>query len=152
MVCRHLGTVSCLRQEAKIVSLTRVNRFNTLLLITISTCMVTFGWPILFNLKPLMVVSFLYGLFSGGLIPLGSACIAQTCPDMGHFGTRIGGMMAICSVGALIGGPISGILKDMGSENSWIAVYAFAAGMLLLGANILFAIRFAFERRWNVVF
>lgn len=55
----------------------------------------------------------LFGIFSGGLVPMGSACVAQTTPDMGHIGLRIGVMMACCAVGALGGAPLSVALLNL---------------------------------------
>ncbi|KAM3499936.1 hypothetical protein MY10362_006844 [Beauveria mimosiformis] len=54
-----------------------------------------FAWAT--TLPTLVVVSLLFGFSSGGIVPLGSALVAQTTPDMGYIGLRIGAMMAICS-------------------------------------------------------
>ncbi|KAL8725324.1 MAG: hypothetical protein Q9166_007430 [cf. Caloplaca sp. 2 TL-2023] len=47
----------------------------------------------------IILFSALYGLFSGGLISLQSACVAQITSNMSMIGVKIGLMMAICSVG-----------------------------------------------------
>jgi hypothetical protein len=47
----------------------------------------------------IIAFSVLYGLFSGGLISLQSACIAQISPNKAIIGVKIGIMMAVCSVG-----------------------------------------------------
>lgn len=47
----------------------------------------------------IIVFSVLYGFFSGGLISLQSACVAQITPDLNLIGVKIGVMMAICSFG-----------------------------------------------------
>ncbi|KAJ3579187.1 hypothetical protein NPX13_g1384 [Xylaria arbuscula] len=60
----------------------------------------------------IIAFSVLYGLFSGGLISLQSACIAAISPNKNMIGVKIGVMMAVCSVGVLIGNPIAGILLD----------------------------------------
>ena len=100
---------------------------------------------------PTMVAfAVLFGLFSGGLVPLGSACVAQTTPDMGHIGLRIGAMMAICSFGALAGGPISGAIKD--HTGIWLGVHSFSASTTLLGAVLLIGVRYMWQPRWIVMF
>ena len=47
----------------------------------------------------IIVFSVLYGFFSGGLISLQSACVAQITSDMNAIGIKIGLLMAICSFG-----------------------------------------------------
>lgn len=47
----------------------------------------------------IIVFSVLYGFFSGGLISLQSACVAQITPDLNMIGVKIGLLMAICSLG-----------------------------------------------------
>ncbi|KAM3528934.1 hypothetical protein MY4038_005642, partial [Beauveria bassiana] len=75
-----------------------------------SVATLCFAWAA--TLPTLVVVSLLFGFSSGGIVPLGSALVAQTTPDMGYIGLRIGAMMAICSVGTLAGGPAAGAIQD----------------------------------------
>jgi MFS family permease len=126
-------------------------RFNVLFVCGALTSAVTYCWSFMTSLGAMVAFSVLYGLFSGGLIPLGSACVVQTTPNMGYVGARIGAMMGICSIGALIGGPISGAIKDV-AGSPWIGVDSFAASITLFGAIMLIGIRFVFEPRWNVIF
>ena len=93
-----------------------------------------------------MVFCVLFGLFSGGLVPLVSACVAQTTPDMGHIGLRIGVMMAICSIGALGSGPLSMVILH--NTQSWAGALAFGASISLLGAMSIFAARFLWVSGW----
>lgn len=51
------------------------------------------------SVASIIVFAVLYGIFSGGLISLQSACIAQITPDHRIIGVKIGIMMAICSFG-----------------------------------------------------
>lgn len=105
-----------------------------LLVGTITGC-----WIWMTTLNAMIVFAVLFGIFSGGLIPVGTACVAQTTLDMGYIGLRMGVMMAASSVGALGGGPMSGIIKD--SSSSWAGVYAFSASVSLLGSMLLFGVR-----------
>ncbi|UKZ77895.1 hypothetical protein TrVFT333_005623 [Trichoderma virens FT-333] len=117
----------------------RFGRFNVLFVMGILTAVVTFCWGAMTTLSGMMAFAVLFGLFSGGLIPLGSACVAQTTPDMGHIGLRIGFMMAFASFSALSGGPASGAIKD--ATISWFAVFSFSASLTLFGALMLLGVR-----------
>ncbi|KAJ2980289.1 hypothetical protein NQ176_g2731 [Zarea fungicola] len=91
----------------------QIGRFNMLICISTLTGIATLCWMQTSTLPAMMTVSLLFGFSSGGIVPLGSACVAQTTPaSMGRIGLRIGAMMAICSVGTLASGPISGTIRD----------------------------------------
>ena len=47
----------------------------------------------------IIAFSALYGFFSGGLISLQSACVAQITEKKDMIGVRIGFMMAVCALG-----------------------------------------------------
>ncbi|PNP58005.1 hypothetical protein THARTR1_02163 [Trichoderma harzianum] len=117
----------------------RFGRFNVLFIMGVLTAVITFCWGAMTTLSGMMAFAVLFGLFSGGLIPLGSACVAQTTPDMGHIGLRIGFMMAFASFSALSGGPASGAIKD--ATTSWFAVFSFSASLTLFGALMLLGVR-----------
>lgn len=119
------------------------NRFTVLFLMTFGTSIITFGWIWMKTLPAMVAFVVIFGLFSGGLVPLGSACVAQTTPDMGHIGLRIGVMMAFCSLGALAGGPISGTIKDRFGE--WVGVFGFSSSVTLVGAFMLLGVRVMWE-------
>lgn len=46
--------------------------------------------------------SAVYGFFSGGLISLQSACVAQITADMNMIGIKIGLVMAVCSLAYVV--------------------------------------------------
>ncbi|RDA92529.1 hypothetical protein CP533_4167 [Ophiocordyceps camponoti-saundersi (nom. inval.)] len=120
-------------------------RFNILALICLLMSIMTLSWIWMSSVVALVTFAVLFGLFSAGLLPLGSACVAQTTPDMGHIGLRIGVMMAISSIGALAGGPASGLLRE--SSGGWPAVHLFSASLSLLGALLLLAVRWWHQPR-----
>lgn len=128
----------------------RLGRFNVMAVISILTGVITFAWIKMDNHSSQIAFAFLFGFFSGGLIPLGSACVAQTTPNMGHIGLRIGAMMAICSVGGLAGGPISGALRNV--SDGWGPVCSFSALTVLTGTVLLLAIRRKFEPNWATIY
>lgn len=95
------------------------------------------------TLKALIGFSLLFGLCSGGLLPLGAACVAKTTSEPAHAGLRIGIMMSICSIGALSGGPIGAILQ---AKNGSESMQHFAAYMSLLGSVLVLATKPLFTR------
>ncbi|KND86652.1 Tubulin gamma chain [Tolypocladium ophioglossoides CBS 100239] len=105
-------------------------RFNILVLMGAFMSVITCFWIWMTSLGAMMAFAAIFGVSSGGLVPIGSACVAQTTPDMGHIGLRIGAMMAICSIGALAGGPISGAIKE--EQGRWVGVHTFAASLSML--------------------
>ncbi|KPM42067.1 hypothetical protein AK830_g4504 [Neonectria ditissima] len=131
------------------ISANYVRRFNVLLALTVATSTLIYSWIGLKTLAGQVTFALLYGFCSGGLVPLGSACVAQTTVDMGHLGLRIGVMMALCSPGALTANPIAGMLRA--KLNSWVEVHIFAGSVMLLGAILLLWARMLWARRWWVI-
>lgn len=78
------------------------------------TAALTLCWVTMRTLGAMVAFATLYGLFSGGLVPLASACIADITPkeDMKRIGFRIGFAMMVCAVSAVGGGPLSGFLLE----------------------------------------
>ncbi|PTB64207.1 MFS general substrate transporter [Trichoderma citrinoviride] len=125
----------------------RFGRFNVLFIMALLTATVTFSWASMTSSAAMTASALLFGLFSGGLIPLGSACVAQTTPadSMDRIGLRIGLMMAFASFAALSGGPASGAIKDASAASddaAWLAVFSFSAALTLAGAGMLLGVRF----------
>lgn len=113
----------------------RLGRFNVLIAISLATGVLILCWTRMTTLAGQVIFSLFYGFFSGGLVPLGSACVAQTTTDIGHLGLRIGVMMALCSPGTLTGNPIAGVL--LAKLSKWEAVHVFAGSTVLLGTILL---------------
>jgi predicted MFS family arabinose efflux permease len=85
----------------------------------------------------IIIISILYGFFSGTFVSLPPACFVLLSPNRGLIGTRMGMGFAIISIGGLIGTPIAGVILN---ANGWVAVWAYAgatatAGSLLMGAS-----------------
>lgn len=101
------------------------------------------------TLPSLAAFSVLYGLGSGCLMPLGTACISQLSPDMRHTGLRQGVVLCLCSIGVLAAGPVTGLLyQDFKSSH---AMQWFTGGMTMLGGLMLLMIRvWARQAVWTV--
>ena len=113
----------------------------------------------------IIIFSILYGFFSGGLISLQTACVAQITPDMHMIGVKIGLMMAICSFGyvldvvlmrrlvwlilfscrVLTGSPIGGALINA-SNGGYGALINFSGIILLFGAFLTLCARLTINR------
>ncbi|KAL8997005.1 MAG: hypothetical protein Q9188_006429 [Gyalolechia gomerana] len=99
----------------------------------------------------IMVFSVLYGFFSGGLISLQSACVAQITPDINMIGDKIGLLMATCSFGVLTGNPIEGALISGGSGKFGAGI-DFSGIILLFGAILVLIARLTMDRKlWKVI-
>lgn len=92
----------------------------------------------------------IYGLFSGGLISLQSACVAQITKNLQMIGVRIGLMMAVCSVGVLTGSPIGGALVSA-NGGQFYGLIDFSGIILLVGCAILIASRWTINRNFLAV-
>lgn len=109
------------------------------------------------TLPSMIAFAVLYGLFSGGLLPLGSACVAKITPSsqMNSIGFRIGFMMMLCSVSAFGGGPLSGYLLESQGDQGWMAAFFMSGMTTITGGVLLFAIlleRSVKDRKEGIMF
>lgn len=131
----------------------RCGRFNILSLAAAITAGLILCWIKMTSFGAMVVFAILFGLFSGGLIPLGSTCVAQITPDMGHIGLRLSVMMALCSIGTFCGGPVSGALLDISpGMDGYFAVFIFTSLTTLSGAIMLFIARLIWGAKGNMIF
>lgn len=86
--------------------------FNVLCAMSFITGTLTLCWIVMRSLAGMIVFALLFGFSSGGLIPLGSVCVADMTPPayMEHIGFRLGFMMMLCSVSSVGSGPLCGYL------------------------------------------
>ncbi|GLB40213.1 putative MFS general substrate transporter [Lyophyllum shimeji] len=96
-------------------------------------------WAVLGVKDPatLIVVSILYGLFSGAGLSLSVAGWASLAQTPHEAGARTGVALAVASFGILGSAPAQGAL--LGKQFRWIQPIAFA-GTLVLGSSVLFLI------------
>ncbi|KAG9252044.1 major facilitator superfamily domain-containing protein [Emericellopsis atlantica] len=116
--------------------------FNMLCLMALLTATLTACWVTMTSLPAMIAFAVLYGLFSGGLIPLGSACVAKITPpeQIGQIGLRLGFTMMVCSISAFGGGPLSNFLLEGTGQSGWLAACLFSGMATLVGGGIIFAI------------
>ncbi|KAK7044750.1 MFS general substrate transporter [Favolaschia claudopus] len=91
-------------------------------------------WAVLgvHNSATLILVSILYGIFSGAWLALSIACLASLARSADEVGARTGIALALGSFGVLGSAPIQGALLT--SSFIWIRPVAFSAGILMASA------------------
>jgi MFS family permease len=99
------------------------------------------------GLTPLYVVSALFGLFQGGIVPSYAIIIRETMPA-GEAATRVGIVIMVSVFGMSFGGWISGVIFDM--TGSYQA--AFLHGLAWNTLNIGIALMLLFRARRGVAF
>ncbi|KAL7952448.1 major facilitator superfamily domain-containing protein [Trichoderma compactum] len=98
-------------------------------------------WAAVHSTSGIIVLSALYGFFSGGFVSLILVVLITITQDLRKLGTRLGMCFALESTGLLIGTPIGGAI--VGSTGSYLGVQMFcgsclaACAVLLLGVRLL---------------
>ncbi|KAJ7463726.1 MFS general substrate transporter [Mycena latifolia] len=87
----------------------------------------------------LVVVSLLYGAFSGAFLSLGFACFASLAKGPEEVGARAGVALALCSIGTLVSAPIQGALLT-GSYH-WLRPIVFSATVAFAGSALFVVTR-----------
>ncbi|KAI6782828.1 FAD-binding-domain-containing protein [Emericellopsis cladophorae] len=124
----------------------KIGSFNTAILCSLLSGIVLLCLHAMRTKAAVLAFAVLYGLFSGGLISLQTACVAQITDNMQLIGVKIGLMMAVCSIGALTGSPIGGALVAA-NGGEFYGLISFAGGILLAGTAILGSSRWTMGRR-----
>ncbi|KAJ7163767.1 MFS general substrate transporter [Mycena filopes] len=103
-------------------------------------------WAVLgvHNTWSLVLVSTLYGIFSGAWLGLAFVCLASLAKTKDEVGARTGLALALSSVGSLASAPIQGALLT--SEFIWLRPIAFSASMMFAG-TICFAVTRVIQSR-----
>jgi MFS family permease len=96
------------------------------------------------GLTSLYVVSALFGLFQGGIVPMYAIIVREYFPPQGS-GTRVGILIMSTIVGMALGGWMSGVIFDM-TGSYW---QAFANGLLWNLLNVTIVV-FLLMRRGRV--
>jgi MFS family permease len=105
---------------------------------TIVTGALAFAYIGARSLGSIIVVSVLYGIFSGGLVAIVPLLVVQLSPSRATIGNRMGMAFAVASIALLIGTPITGNLLNVHGFN---AAFEFAGVCAVVGALTLGASR-----------
>ncbi|GFF68307.1 MFS transporter, putative [Aspergillus lentulus] len=114
----------------------KIGPYNMLSTVSIITAIMTFCWIRMTTNASIIVFSVLYGFFSGGIIGITPAAIANCAGHPQEIGTYIGTGMAVMSVATLIGPPINGRCLMTTVQNSSAAVMMFG-GVLAFVAKMV---------------
>jgi MFS family permease len=114
----------------------------TLMIGSAAQGMALFLYMLTDGLTSLYVISAMFGLFQGGIVP-SYALIIRDCYPANQAGTRVGIVMMMTILGMALGGWISGIIFDL--TGSYTA--AFANGLLWNALNMGIALFLLLRRR-----
>ncbi|KAL1970544.1 hypothetical protein VTN77DRAFT_4188 [Rasamsonia byssochlamydoides] len=104
------------------------------------TSVLAFCWIAVRSTPGIIVLSILYGFFSGGFVSLPPVVMMTITKDLRSFGTRLGMCFSLSSIALLVGTPIGGaILSD---TNNYLGVQLFCACCLITCAVLLAILRF----------
>lgn len=104
------------------------------------TALVAFCWIAVHSAAGIIVVSLLYGFFSGGFVSLPPVIMMSITKDFRDLGTRLGMCFALCSIAVLVGTPIGGAILSAG--NSYLGVQLFCGACIAACAVVMVVIRF----------
>ncbi|KAL2823180.1 major facilitator superfamily domain-containing protein [Aspergillus cavernicola] len=112
---------------------------NILIPASAVTAILSFVWIGVHTVPGIIILSVLYGIFSGGFVSLPPVVLSSLTKDMRELGTRMGMVFAITSVGLLIGTPIGGaILSD---SHKYLGVQLFTGCCLTVSVAIFLGVR-----------
>ncbi|RMJ28004.1 Major Facilitator Superfamily [Aspergillus sp. HF37] len=113
------------------------DQIGTLNMLSTSSCatgILTLSWIRMTTNAPLIFFAVLYGFFSGAVISLAAAAIANIPKSPREIGTYMGLGMGVLSVASLIGPPINGVLAH--AYTGFLQVQVFS-GLVMLAGVIL---------------
>ena len=123
----------------------RLGGLATLLIGSFAQMLALTLYLMLDGLTSLYVISGLFGLFQGGLVPSYAIIVRENFPAR-EAGGRVGLILMMTLLGMALGGWMSGVLYDM--TGSYRA--AFANGVAWNGLNFLIAVFLRFRSPFNV--
>ncbi|KAJ5964101.1 uncharacterized protein N7479_003977 [Penicillium vulpinum] len=103
------------------------------------TAILAFVWIRVHTLPGIIILTVLYGFFSGGFVSLPPVVMASMTSDVRNLGTRLGMVFAITSIGLLIGTPIGGAI--LSNTNQFLGVQLFTACCLTAAAVLMTSVR-----------
>jgi MFS family permease len=114
---------------------------NILIPFSCATAIVAYCWPAAHDMSGLWTFATVYGLFAAGIQSLFPATLSTLTTDLKKTGVRMGMVLSIVAVAALIGSPIAGALVSTdGGEYLYAQMFmgsAIIAGtVVLIGARV----------------
>ncbi|KAL4913914.1 major facilitator superfamily domain-containing protein [Aspergillus aurantiobrunneus] len=103
------------------------------------TAILSFVWIGVHTVPGIIILSVLYGIFSGGFVSLPPVVTASITKDMRELGTRLGMVFAITSIGLLIGTPIGGAI--LSNTHEYLGLQLFTGCCLTVSVTIFLGVR-----------
>ncbi|CEL06664.1 Putative Monocarboxylate transporter [Aspergillus calidoustus] len=115
---------------------------NMLIPFSFSTGLIAFTWAAVHNLRSVYAFSAFYGLAAAGIQSLFPATLSTLTTDLKKMGARMGMVMSVVGIAALIGSPIAGALVQRG-DGDYLYAQMFMGSVILAGTMFLIAARVA---------
>jgi MFS family permease len=125
----------------------RIGGLKTMLLGSALQCLALLFYLLFDGLTSLYVVSALFGLFQGGIVPMYAIVVREYFPAQGS-GARVGALIMSTIIGMAVGGWMSGVIFDM-TGSYW---QAFANGLLWNLLNVTIVLFLLARRRRALAF
>ena len=120
----------------------KFGRYNVMIFFCFISAVFILGlWIPVKNAGGIIAFVVIFGFSSGGFISLAPALISQITTDLSQIGTRLGGVFAIQSIGALIGSPIGGAI-EAAQDGDYLGLQLFCGFCILVGTFIFMGARF----------
>ncbi|KAL4805269.1 major facilitator superfamily domain-containing protein [Aspergillus unguis] len=115
---------------------------NMLIPFSFATGLIAFCWAGVHNLSGVYGFAAFYGLAAAGIQSLFPATLSTLTTDLKKMGARMGMIMGVVGIAALIGSPIAGALVSRG-DGSYLYAQMFMGSVIIAGTLNLIAARAA---------
>ena len=113
---------------------------NLLIPFSCATAIVAYCWSAVHDMSSLYAFAVFYGLFAAGIQSLFPATLSTLTTDLKKIGVRMGMVLSIVAVAALIGSPIAGAL--ISTENGeYLSAQMFMGSAIIAGTVVLIGAR-----------
>lgn len=104
------------------------------------TAVVAYCWPAVKDMSGLWTFAVFYGLFAAGIQSLFPATLSTLTTDLKKIGVRMGMVLSIVAVAALIGSPIAGALIST-DDGEYLYAQMFMGSAIIAGTLVLIGAR-----------
>lgn len=122
----------------------KIGRLNMLIPMVTATAVVTFGIIGVSSPAGFIIVSILFGFFSGAVVSLQPVVLASLIPDTRSIGMGIGLSFALSSMAGLAGTPAAGAIVT--TSTGFTGVFAYSGAFIGAGALLFIVARLLPEK------
>ncbi|KAJ5667959.1 uncharacterized protein N7477_006529 [Penicillium maclennaniae] len=113
---------------------------NLLIPFSCATAIVAYCWSAVHDMSSLYAFAVFYGLFAAGIQSLFPATLSTLTTDLKKIGVRMGMVLSIVAVAALIGSPIAGALVST-DDGEYLYAQMFMGSAIIAGTVVLIGAR-----------